>query len=45
MVDNSCCVIDGVVCICAVGGKHEVDLIRGPIQVLKNASSVVKTNT
>ena len=44
MVDSSCCVIDGIVGICAVGHKHEVDFICSPIQVLKDASSVVKTN-
>ena len=45
MVDNSCCVIDCVVGICAVGGKHEVDFICGSIQVLEDASSVVQANT
>ena len=45
MVDNSSCVIDCVVGICAVGGKHEVDFICGSIQVLEDASSVVQANT
>ena len=44
MVNNSCCVIDGVIGVGAVGREHKVDFICRPIQVLEDASSVVKTN-